>query len=362
MMENPFPRFFAGASTPKGFCSFFGELYDGDRGEAAYLLKGGPGTGKSTLLRRLAEEGARQGDRPTLFLCSSDPDSLDAVRFDRARLCVADATAPHVMEPRLPGVCENLIPLGEGFSISLLRKNAAPVRELFARNAALHARASRYFSAVGELLGDTYALSLGATDIAKARRFGETALRKLLPPLKKSGSRTHRFLSAVTPQGMVYLRETLEVLCDTVLEIEDLWGPASDAVLLSAASEAERLGYEVICCPSPLSPTGKLDHIILPEARLALSVSDRYHRGGLAHRTLHATRFTCARALAEHRARIAFNRKSAARLIETAGEILREANRVHRQLEGYYRQTMDFRVVEPYFVRIAADLAARQTR
>ena len=42
---------FLGANTPKGFVSLFDELYNPYDNTDAYIIKGGPGTGKSTLMK-----------------------------------------------------------------------------------------------------------------------------------------------------------------------------------------------------------------------------------------------------------------------------------------------------------------------
>ena len=359
MIKSPYPCFFAGATAPDGFRSFFGDLYSPHANTVTYLLKGGPGTGKSTLMHRLAEVGAAKGDTPELLLCSSDPDSLDGVRFERGDLCVMDATAPHVVEPQFPGVCEVLVPLGEGFELKKLRQNGSAVRNLFAKNASLHARAKRYIAAAGDLLFDTYALALSCTDVSKAQRYGAALAQKLLTPKQSAGSMTRRFLSAVTPEGTVFLRDTLQKTCDRLTVLEDVWGAASHAVLSAAAQKAAELGHRVIVCPCPLSAAGKIEHLIFPDARVGLTVSGRYHKTQSTNRVIHATRFTDARTLGAHRARIAFNRKSAARLLESAGSILREANAVHRELERYYVAAMDFSRSEEFFVRIKNDLLSR---
>ena len=72
-------QFFMGANTPQGFYGFLDDLYDPDDGWRAFLIKSGPGTGKSSLMRRVLEHAVAQGEEPEAILCSSDPDSLDGV-------------------------------------------------------------------------------------------------------------------------------------------------------------------------------------------------------------------------------------------------------------------------------------------
>ena len=70
---------FAAANSGKGFCSFYGEIFSPERTERRYLIKGGPGTGKSSLMRRVAGEAEKRGYGVEYYRCSSDPTSLDAI-------------------------------------------------------------------------------------------------------------------------------------------------------------------------------------------------------------------------------------------------------------------------------------------
>ena len=67
--------FFLGCLSPTGFRGYFHELAR-QPGLALWLIKAGPGCGKSTLMKQLAARGRGVVER---IHCSSDPDSLDAV-------------------------------------------------------------------------------------------------------------------------------------------------------------------------------------------------------------------------------------------------------------------------------------------
>ena len=60
-----------------------------------FLLKGGPGCGKSTLMRRVGKAMEEHGLGVEYIQCSGDPDSLDAVHILALHAAVVDATAPH---------------------------------------------------------------------------------------------------------------------------------------------------------------------------------------------------------------------------------------------------------------------------
>lgn len=88
--------FFMGANTPQGFVSKFDQLADPAEGWRKFIIKGGPGTGKSGLMKRLATALAGKCGTVELIHCSSDVSSLDAVIAGEIKASIADGTAPHV--------------------------------------------------------------------------------------------------------------------------------------------------------------------------------------------------------------------------------------------------------------------------
>ncbi len=55
-MNSLIVDFFLGANSEHGFFSHFGQLQDPYSQEKTYIIKAGPGTGKSTMMKRIAEE------------------------------------------------------------------------------------------------------------------------------------------------------------------------------------------------------------------------------------------------------------------------------------------------------------------
>lgn len=88
-------QYFLGANSPDGFYSLYPELIQPETAQAIYILKGGPGCGKSTLMRKVGGQMEQAGLETEYILCSGDPDSLDALLLPRQGVAIVDGTAPH---------------------------------------------------------------------------------------------------------------------------------------------------------------------------------------------------------------------------------------------------------------------------
>lgn len=88
-------EYFLGANSPGGFYSLYDQLLPPERAQCIYILKGGPGCGKSTLMRRVAQRMEEKGIPVERILCSGDPDSLDGVVIPALEAALVDGTAPH---------------------------------------------------------------------------------------------------------------------------------------------------------------------------------------------------------------------------------------------------------------------------
>ena len=89
-------RFFGG-STYKGAVNFVMDLTK-DIGKR-YFIKGRPGSGKSTYLKKIASVAQERGFDVEVYHCSFDPQSLDMIIVRELDFTVFDSTAPHEFLP-----------------------------------------------------------------------------------------------------------------------------------------------------------------------------------------------------------------------------------------------------------------------
>lgn len=93
-------RFF-GAATASGSKDYIPQVTGGIN--TRIFIKGRPGTGKSTLLKRVAAAAIRRGCQTEIYHCALDAGSLDLVAVRELDFCLLDSTAPHEYFPSREG-------------------------------------------------------------------------------------------------------------------------------------------------------------------------------------------------------------------------------------------------------------------
>ena len=115
-------KMFPGGNTANGFYSFFDYIIPNDVNRI-FCLKGGPGVGKSSFMKKMAKEFTKMGYDVELHYCSSDPSSLDGVVIKGLNVVMIDATAPHTVDPKIPGAVDEILNFGEFWDVDKIEKN-----------------------------------------------------------------------------------------------------------------------------------------------------------------------------------------------------------------------------------------------
>ena len=352
--------FFLGANSEHGFVSHFDQLQDPWGGMTTYLIKGGPGTGKSTVMKGLAARFADGEERVERIHCSSDPDSLDGVILHGRRAQVVDATPPHALEPKLPGAGEWIVSLYGAFDREALARDRLEMAQVSAVAAGFHRRFCELLRCANLLLDGNAALLRRGVEEEKLERTARSLIRRELGRggAQPGGGKLHcRMLSAFTPQGLVTYEDTVNTLCKKVYMIDDEYYVCCDALLRRIGEAAAAQGYDGYLCYSPFHPDSRVEHLLIPALSLGFVTRSRWAplAGVRPVRVIHAARFYGRDLWREHRQRLNFCRRTAGLILAEGGEALRRAKETHDLLEGFYRERVDFAAVE----RAARELAAR---
>ncbi|AEG14142.1 hypothetical protein Desku_0525 [Desulfofundulus kuznetsovii DSM 6115] len=94
MDKGRLKKVFPGGNTCRGFYSFYDYIIEPDA-TRIFVIKGGPGVGKSTFMRKIGEEMLERGYDVEFHCCSSDNGSLDGVVIPAIKVALLDGTAPH---------------------------------------------------------------------------------------------------------------------------------------------------------------------------------------------------------------------------------------------------------------------------
>ena len=95
--SKTYKRFF-GSITDSENVNFIDDLTESLN--KRYFIKGRPGTGKSTFLKKLSKVLKENGFDVEEYYCSFDKESLDMVVSRELSVCVFDSTAPHEKLPQ----------------------------------------------------------------------------------------------------------------------------------------------------------------------------------------------------------------------------------------------------------------------
>ena len=344
--------FFGAANTENGFFSVFDEIFSPEVFRRIYILKGGPGTGKSTFLRAIGAEAEKRGFSPEYIICSSDPRSLDGVILPELSAAIFDGTAPHTAEALYPGAVEQTIHLEDAFDISFLQKKREVIRALLEEKKKTYASAYQYLSAAGVMEREKDGILSSLFLEEKA----DGAIGRLLSFLheKQKGKEKHRYLSAITGEGLVRL-DTLWHRAKKIYAVTDFHGLGYFFMQkLYRKLSSREIGMTV--CADPLMRI-HTEAIFLEKEEILFVVSKvPYVR--TPDKIINSERFVCKEALSVQRKSLRCAEKCEAGLLQGAYDSLARATAFHRKAEAIYGSAVDFSKVDAIREKFLSEIFA----
>lgn len=347
---------FLGANSAEGFYCLYNAFLENHRN---FIIKGGPGSGKSGLMKKVAQKAIDRGYFTELCHCSSDAESLDAIRIPELNLCILDGTAPHTAEPKFPGAKDELLNTGAFWNRDVLEENLAEIKELNGKISACFTHAYRYLSAAGKGAEDLSASFLQKTDVGKMKNFAESVVRRHIGKGPGSGKIIPRFLSAITPQGKITHTKTLSTLCEKIFPVADPYR-ISEPFFNTLIEGALCSGHSVYVFFDPLCPTVPRQ-IAIPTANTAFAIVDEPEKPEAKNAyTIHLSRFCSPdkEQKARHKSADALMRTGINEAIRT----LQKEKAYHDELEAYYVRAMDFRKLNHYTQNLLRTLFPKEEK
>lgn len=264
-------NYYAGGNTARGFYSLYeSSLQDLNK---LFILKGGPGTGKSTLMKQIGTDFHEKGYDVEYLHCSSDNHSIDGVKIPALKAGIVDGTAPHVIEPKAPGAIEEYVNLGEAWDSTKLAVQKETILQITNKVSDSFQTAYKLFAEALRVHDEWEKIYIENMDFPKANELTKQLIEQLFGD--KTGSNKsvvrHRFLGAATPKGAVDFVQNLTEETPNRYFIKGRPGSGKSTLLKKLVSHAENNGFDVEVYHCGFDPNS-LDMVIVRE--LGFSIFD----------------------------------------------------------------------------------------
>jgi len=354
-------KVFPGGNTSLGFFSYYDHIIEPDASRI-FLLKGGPGVGKSTFMKKIGEVMLEKGYDLEHHYCSSDPNSLDALVILKLKVALIDGTHPHLVDPQNPGAVDELINLGEFWDESELIKNRDRIVEVNKKTGDCFHYAYRHLKVSGEIYRHMLATTKRALDLDSLYKLVAELREKIFGhknPVKFLPKQRSLFAGAITPEGPINYLNTIfipekpmEVVSTAPKRVKSLFileGPSAggkDIIVSKLIESTLEKGFTAETFYCPLLPN-KPEHLYLPELKAGVISSHyphHYPKNKNAEVIDTTTLFKPLDTLASEAVRE--DQSVLEDFLAKAVNWLKKAKRLHDHLEEYYVPYMDFQGIK----------------
>lgn len=273
-------HYFPGNNTPLGFFSYYKHILGQREANKIVCIKGGPGTGKSTFMNRIAEYFASMDEDIDYLHCSADENSLDGIVLKDRRIAVIDGTSPHITDPVTPGAVDKIVNLGEFWDEEAIAVNKSEIIDLNEETSRWYRIAYNYLNAAKSVyrsLEEIYNDDSEDSEIYKVvadivgSEYGDLDISL------KPGKRKKFFASAITGDGVVNYITSLLGDMKRVYMIDSPVGYSNSSFMEIVTEGAIYRGLDVEVYYCPMCPEEKIEHIVIPELKTAFVTMNRYH-------------------------------------------------------------------------------------
>lgn len=347
MHRGKIRKMFPGSNSAYGFYSFYDQIIE-DNATRIFVIKGGPGVGKSTFMHNIARELIQKELDAEFHCCSADSASLDGIVFPQLQIACIDGTTPHVVDPKNPGAVDEIVHMGEFWDEAGMIAKRDDILRLNRENARLYRRAYRYLASaklfldeVEDYYRENRCLDVSGLDRAALKMIGEIFGGKANRSGEERRER-HLFATAITPDGPVSFLETLvgPGFQRYIISGDDGTGKNELIARIKDAAVMRSFFVEVYHCA--LDPN-KIDHVIIPQLGTAVlnSVIPHILEPAGADRVIETDAY-----VKNPGQRLEKERDLAREMYQQAFDaaigFLARARETHHKLESYYIPNMHF--------------------
>ncbi len=369
-------HYFPGNNTPLGFFSYYKHILGQREANKIICMKGGPGTGKSTFMKRIGEAFADLDEDIDYLHCSADENSLDGVVLRKRRIAVIDGTSPHTTDPVTPGAVDKIINLGEFWNEDGILLNKEEIIDRNEECSRWYRIAYNYLSAAKSVfrsLEEVYNRAVSHSEVYRvvADIVGrEYQGREIcLAP----GREKRFFASAITASGTVNYLPSLLADMERIYLISVPVGYVNSGFMSVLREGAIYRGIDIESFYCPLCPDEKIDHLVIPQLKTAFVTVNEYHDiepweiledDGKNREIilLDVSDYMNSLILAQSAEFVASLLEEFDILLDKAAAALEKAKNAHMQVESLYVPNMNFTEINQLMQRTIEELAQQEVR
>lgn len=337
-------RLFPGGNTSQGFFSYYQYVIDLKEAKRVYLLKGGPGVGKSQLMKKIGDYLVERGYDVEFHHCSADPESLDAIVITALGIALIDGTAPHVIDPKYPGAVEEIVHLGEYWNEEALVLKRQEIIQAIDENGKIYKRVYKYLKAAKLIQDDLEWIYQEATDKGAEAKALEEFMGKILKGYKKKDTipkERHLFGSAYTLFGHIHHGETYLASIEKRYVLNGSSLTKKTDILKRIAQGFLERGYDVEFYHHPMEPSW-IETIIVP--KISLTVTG--HGSSKVKRTLDLDTYLQGNVVEKYNEEIELARGFVNQLLNQVYENLKKTKKNHDYIETFYSPNVRFEEID----------------
>lgn len=314
-------NYFASANTGKNFVNYFNYINQESKKGFQYILKGGPGTGKSTLMKKVGQYFLDKDLDVEYFWCSSDTDSLDGVRIPEYNISVIDGTAPHSFDASFPSIKQKIVDLGEYIGDDVKHFEETIFDELEKKQIYFDIAYSYLNSAL-----NIYQINKNVLKKNMAKNYIFNKINKLINKLniknnKNQGNDRKLFLKAFSNEGILNLENlnNFNSILETNFDIYEC-----PILLENLVEKLNKLGYDTISFFNPIDPENR-ESIFIPKINIYIK-----------------NNYLINKKINNFNKLIEKNNYLINNLTQFAGENINNAKLHHKKVEEFYIKNMSF--------------------
>lgn len=340
-MEGNLIKRFPGGNTSQGFKSFFDNIIPKDV-NIIFCMKGGPGVGKSSLMKKVVKEMINIGYDVDLYPCSSDPESLDAIVIKQLGVVMLDGTSPHIVDPKNPGAIDEILDLGKFWNRDNIEKNKEEIMECSKEVSRFFKVGFNYFEAAAPIAYDIEAKNMDSMNFGEVNLITANLIDEIFKSVESSNRNNdvrHFFGSALSPIGHVEYTDTVLDDIEKVYYLEGDLGTGKSTILKRLADIAIEKGLDVEILHAPLLPE-KLETIVIRGLSIAITTSRLFKDNNI--KSINLNEYMNIDKHIHYKEELEYNQKILDQLINYGLLNIKRAKEEHDKLEAFYIPNMNF--------------------